>query len=199
MDTRCWVCVAIVKAFKLDPDEGAFADVMLMPSMEEETVRVGSFYAGPGFGFYAPLEKDDEVVVSFPNGNPDAGGVIVGRLWSRSDQPAATAKDHDADVCLHVKEGTNLRVQTFGAGNLVLGSEDGKVLLGEETGTKPVCLDQDESDAGMLLFTPNVPPGGAASLAYIPPPGPYPPPTPPIVQLALKAIIDATAMKVEAK
>jgi hypothetical protein len=118
-----------------------------LPSEQAETVRVGPFYAGPGFGFYAPLDVDDHVVVSFPDGDPDRGGVIVGRLWSQSDKPPKLATDNDADVCLQVKKDTNLRIQVFGSGNVVIGAEDGKVLLGDETGTKPVARKDDKLTA----------------------------------------------------
>jgi len=135
MDTRSWVCEAIVEAFKLDPDEGAFADVTLVPSGEPETVRVGAFYAGPGFGFYAPLEKDDHVIVAFPNGDPDQGGVIVARLWSASDPPSDTAKSNDSDVSIHIKDGATLRIVVSGSGKIMLGGDgliaaDNGVVLG---------------------------------------------------------------------
>ena len=153
LDTRAWIVEAVVKAFKLDPEEGPFADVIILPLQQEETVRVGSFYSGPGFGFYAPLEKDDHVLVSFPNGDPDQGGVVVARLWSASDAPPQLAKDNDGDVCLHVKSGANLRIQVFGDGNLVLGAENGKVLLGDETGTQPVHRKGDHEKASVQMST----------------------------------------------
>jgi hypothetical protein len=120
-DPRQWVTLAVVTAFKLDPDEGAFADVFILSTGAQETVRVGAFYSGPGFGFYAPLDVDDEVLVAFPDGDPDHGGVVVARLWSKSDAPSSTAKDNDADVSIHVKDGVNLRVAVTGGGKILLG------------------------------------------------------------------------------
>lgn len=152
MDTRRWMCEAIVEKFKLD-DEGAFADVVILPELEPETVRVGPFYAGPGFGFYAPLEKDDHVIISFPDGDPDRGGVVVARMWSKSDPPPDLAKNNDGDVCLVVKKDANLRIRTFGSGNIVVGIENGKVLLGDETGTKKVARVDDHANVGTLLFS----------------------------------------------
>ena len=173
MDTRCWFCEAIVTAFKLDPDHGPFADIIILPSEQAETVRVGPFYAGPGFGFYAPLDVDDHVVVSFPDGDPDRGGVIVGRLWSQSDKPPSLANDNDADVCLQVKKDTNLRIQVFGSGNVVIGAEDGKVLLGDETGTKPVARKEDRTGKAYLAVVMGLGPLAAsvASVVYTDPDG----------------------------
>jgi hypothetical protein len=153
IDPRQWVALCAVVDFKLDLDEGAFADVVILSTGQQETVRVGAFYAGPGFGFYAPLEKDDEVLVAFPDGAFDHGGVVVARLWSPSDPPAQLAKDHDADVAIQIKKDANLRIQVFGDGNVVLGAENGKVLLGDEMGTKPVHRKGDHEDVGSLTLT----------------------------------------------
>lgn len=153
MDTRNWFCEAVVTAFKLDPEQGAFADVTIFPSLQPETVRVGPFYAGPGFGFYAPLDVDDHVVVAFPDGDPDRGGVIVARMWSAADKPPDLAANNDGDVCLVVKKDVTLRMQVFGSGNVVLGAENGKVLLGDESGTQPVHRKGDHEDVGTLTLT----------------------------------------------
>lgn len=181
MDTRCWICTAAIQKFVLDDDHGPFADVVILSSssstMGEDgvaagdvvTVRVGSVYAGPGFGFYAPLAKDDEVIVAFPEGNPDHGGWIVGRAWSKSDPPPDLAKDNNADVCLRVEKDKNLRIQVFGSGNVVLGAENGKVLLGDESGTKPNARKEDKVGNGTVQFTFNPGTGGASlSIVYTP-------------------------------
>src|SRR5713226_4453753 len=73
MDTRTWVSIAYVQAVKVDPVDGPLADVLLMPSEDQETARIGAIYAGNGWGIYAPLYKDDEVIVSAPSGDPDHG------------------------------------------------------------------------------------------------------------------------------
>jgi len=188
MDTRCWVCEAVVEAFHLT-DEGAFADVIIIPSGEPETVRVGSFYAGPGFGFYAPLEKDDEVLISFPDADPDQGGVIVARMWSASDAPSATATDNDADVSIHIKDGTNLRIAVTGGG---------KILMGEAgEATKAVARKDDKVDGGFLDLT--VGGFGIAAIAWRAPGAapPIPPPTGGTVVMS-DGVIKTGSSKVEA-
>lgn len=137
MDTRNWCLQATITGFKLDEEQGPLADVELLPDGDPETVRLGSFYAGDGFGFYAPLEIGDLVLVSFPNGDYDAGGIITGVVWGPAQPPSKTATDNPGDVCLHVKKDTTCRIKVFGEGNVAITCDDGaKVLLGDETGTK---------------------------------------------------------------
>lgn len=78
--------------------------------------------------------------------------------------------------------------------------KDGQIIL--NGGTKKVARVDDTVNAGWLVFTPNVPPAGAASLIYLPPetlPVPnnilYPPP---MVLLHLTGKIDSGADKVKA-
>lgn len=208
IDPRVWCSLCIVDSVVVD-DDGIFADVHVMSTAttdddgnivaQMETVRVVPEYAGNGFGLYFPIEQGDEVVVEWIDGDPDNGGVLTKRAWSSSDPPPSQAKDNPDDALLVVKKDANLRIIMQGQGNCVLQVDQGKVLLGAEDGTKAVCIDKDKSDAGMLLITPGIPPGSATQVAYVPPPGPYPPPTPPVIQIPLSAIISAGATLVEAK
>ena len=179
IDPRQWCTVGVVKAFHYDEEHGPYVDVSILADattdsdgeMVEhvETARVGSFYAGPGYGFYAPLDVEDEVFVGYPDGNPNNGLVVIGKLWSNADLPPATAKDNQGDVCLHIKKDVTLRIQTFGSGNVVVGAENGKVLLGDETGTQPVHRKGDHSDVGTLTIAYAGP--GAISGTYVDPDG----------------------------
>lgn len=179
MDTRNWFLQAQVTAFKLDNTLGPMADVILLPDGDPETVRVGYTYAGNGFGFYAPVAVDDLVVVAFPNGEHDAGGVIVARLYGPAETPPSTATANAADVCLHVEDGKNLRLRATGKGNIVIMVDDGqKVLLGDETGTHPVARKTDSVDMGTWAHTPASGTGvSACSLTWIPPGSSDPPTT----------------------
>ncbi len=111
IDPRVNLCLAIVKKFNVRKGRGVFVDVELHPSQDEETVRMGATYAGNGFGLYAPLHIDDEVLVGFPDGEPDAGGVILARLWSTADPPPQGAVDNIADVLLQIEPGQAVRIQ----------------------------------------------------------------------------------------
>ena len=137
IDPRTWVSLAIVNSVVVDPEEGVFCGITLMPSEIEETARLGAAYAGNGFGFYAPPKVDDEVMVCAPSGDPSQGLVITGRLWSPSDVPPTEASSHPQDVLLKVEEGQTLRLKVSGGG---------KVYLGDDAGTQPVALGQSVQD-----------------------------------------------------
>lgn len=124
MDTRIWSSLAVVTDFNVDPEHGPLADIVLVPSGDEETARIGPIYAGNGFGFYLPLEVDDEVLVVAPSGEPDAGLVIVARLWSKADPPPASAANKPADIILFAKAGAHVHIAASGAGEVHLGEVD---------------------------------------------------------------------------
>lgn len=123
IDPRIWVSYAVLLTDPvLDMTEGGkdvFADIMLLPSGTVETARVGTIYAGNGFGFYAPLYKDDEVLVVAPSGDPDEGLVITQRFWSPADPPPEGLNIED--VTLVVQSDKNLRITVQGAGKVILG------------------------------------------------------------------------------
>lgn len=188
MDTRSWAYLAVVEAFKLTA-EGPMADITRLDNGEPDTVRIGAFYAGPNFGFYAPLEKDDEVMVAVPGGDSNQGGVVVARLWSKSDPPSSTAKDNNVDVSIHIKDGTNLRIAVTGGG---------KILMGEAgEATKPVARKDDKVDGGFLDLT--VGGFGIAAIAWRAPGAapPIPPPTGGTVVMS-DGVIKTGSSKVEA-
>lgn len=145
-DTRCWVSLAVaLEDSAVDQEQGVFVDVRLMPTEENYTARVPSFYAGNGFGFYAKILKDDELLVAAPSGDPAEGIVVVQRLWSAADKPPQRAADFPDEVLLVVEAEKNLRITTAGAGNVQIDSAGTVVVncpdvrLGEENPTDPVA------------------------------------------------------------
>lgn len=139
IDPRIWACEAVVTAKKVTSD-GFFVDVHLMPDKIDETARVGTVYAGNGFGFYFPIEVDDTVLVIAPCGDPDMGLIAVPRFWSQADPPPAKAISDPEDVVLEVKAGRTLRIRTTGAGSIALHPVDsGQVYLGEDLAPHPTC------------------------------------------------------------
>jgi len=149
MDTRTWVSLAIVNAITIDPDEGIFADVTLMPLGKTATARVGSEYAGAGFGIYAPLLPDDEVLVEAPNGDPDNGLILTRRLFSPSDPPPDEALDFPEDFLLVARDGKTVRILVAGAGRVEIRSRDG---------TARRLAFKDELDALADAFTAHIHP-----------------------------------------
>jgi hypothetical protein len=154
VDPRSWVSLAVVDDFAID-SEGVWADVTLMPSRRKETCIVGAAYAGNGFGFYAPLYKDDQVVVVFPGGDATSP-VIVSRLHSQADAPPSTAQAaaNASDVILVIESGKHLRIETGGAGNIILEPKGaGKVEIGGEANVDPMVLGQKLSTWLTALIT----------------------------------------------
>lgn len=141
IDPRIWVSYAVLlddPVLDTEPDgKDVVADIMLLPSGTVETARVGTLYAGNGFGFYAPLHKDDEVLVVAPSGDPDEGLVITQRFWSPADPPPEGLDIEE--LTLVVESGKNLRIKAQGAGNVYLAVDAGKLYLGSPDGTEPVA------------------------------------------------------------
>lgn len=185
IDPRIWVSYAVLQTEPFVDErpgkQGVFADVQLLPSGVMDTARVGAIYAGNGFGLYAPLHKDDEVLVCAPSGDPDEGLVIVQRLWSTSDpQPAQVAQTPE-DVTLVVEPDKNLRLTVQGSGNVYITAAGGKVVLGEESATRGVARLEDATVNGTLELKaitiplpPPAPPNVAITLTYTPPGGGLP-------------------------
>jgi hypothetical protein len=123
IDTRVWVSLAAaVGECVVDPQNGGvFVDLMLMPTGERCTARVPSVYAGVGFGLYAKIHLDDEVLVCVPSGDLAEGAVVVSRMWSASDPPPQQAQVTPDDVVLVVEQDKNLDVVPQGSGLINLG------------------------------------------------------------------------------
>ena len=161
IDPRAWVSLALVQSVVVDAD-GAFCDVLLVPSNRRHTARLGAAYAGSGWGMYAPPQVDDEVVVMAPDGDPSAGLVVVSRVWSRVDAPPTEAQENPEDVVLVVRPDRSLRLSVSGGGKVYLGSADG---------SQPAALGQTTQDYlaqvqtlfdTLLAWTPIAGDGGAA-------------------------------------
>lgn len=165
IDPRVWVSLCVVVKVVVDTGSqtaGVFADVQLLdtvtlddggnPVAQTETVRVATDYAGSGFGEFMPPAAGDEVLVVWPSGHPDHGGVLIKRMWAASDPPPSVAKNNPNDLCLVIKKDTNMRVVSQGNGNQILQIDKGKVLLGNESGTSPVARKNDHSDCGTFTF-----------------------------------------------
>ena len=165
IDPRVWVSYAVCTSEPVvetrSGQQDVLVDVLLLPSGQPETARVGALYAGNGFGFYAPLHKDDEVLVCAPSGDPDEGLVVTQRLWSPADPPPDAMSAHPEDVTLVVESGKSLRIGVQG---------DGKVYLGDVEATRGAARLDDEVTLGTATITVAVlvpsPPSGTTTYAY---------------------------------
>ena len=176
IDPRSWCSLAIVQSVVIDEAAGVFCDVLLMPSKRRETARLGAAYAGSGFGFYAPVKVDDEVLVSAPGGDPAQGLVITQRLWSPADVPPAGLEATSEDVVLVVETDKSLRLTVQGGGDVVITAADGKVKLGGEAASKGVARLDDTTTNGTLALTAiatalPLPPGVIITATYTSPSG----------------------------
>lgn len=146
VDTRYHICEAVVDAIRVDPDEGVFCDISLLPMEEPETALLGVPYAGANFGFYFPVEEDDIVLVAIPDGDVSAGPVIISRMWSAADPPFSELRGsadsespgqyfHSSDVVLRAKAGANTKIIVADGANVSISAEgSGNVNITVNTG-----------------------------------------------------------------
>ncbi len=148
IDPRVWVTYGVLTSEPyietVDGEQDIIVDVMLLPTMQDETARVGAMYAGNGYGFYCPLHEGDEVLVVAPSGDPDEGLVISQRLFSPAAVPPTEVVTNPEDVTLVVQEGKSLRLSVKGAGNVVIAADQGQVKLGDESATQAVARVDDQ-------------------------------------------------------
>ncbi len=154
IDTRIHLSLAVVDHVVVDPEHGVFADITFLPGEESETAIVGSAYAGASHGLHLPLQEEDVVLVAVPDGDMDAGPVIICRMWSENDKPFAEMKGAassqgegvneqaqnvvlraraGANTTIIVSEGATISLKVEGAGNINLVVDGGTVNLGKES------------------------------------------------------------------
>ena len=101
-DSRAWISYGIVdaasgenKSVTFDDELGPMITVTLMPSRTTIYCRVGSQNGGDLETQYSPFIEGDEVLVAMPQGQEDAGCVIIQRLNNGVDKWPATIAGHD--------------------------------------------------------------------------------------------------------
>lgn len=159
IDTRTWISLAIalgdsvVEGATGGQSGGVFVDVMLMPTGEHYTARVGADYQGDGYGFYfGKIHADDELLVAAPSGDPAQGIVVTTKLSSAAEPPSDDAVNNPDDVSLVVEKDHSLRLtvqgegQVFistGGGNATIDTAGGSVFLGENATDSENTLSMD--------------------------------------------------------
>jgi hypothetical protein len=118
--TLLWSALGIVKANPVvDPAEGVFVLVRVMPEDFTVSCRVAVTYSGDGFGMYFPLRVGEQVAIAFPGGETFGNPYIVARIPSREEKPP-TEFDNEV-VIVKMKTGESIRVLTGGGGEIRLG------------------------------------------------------------------------------
>lgn len=123
IDPRKFVELGVVIAVAVDGD-GAHYDVVNADG-SHETVALAPAYGGPGYGLYTPTELDEVAVIVVPDGSPNAGGRIVGKIWDPGAPPPAEAISNPEDVALVVKPGQSIRIIVSGGGTAIVEARDG--------------------------------------------------------------------------
>ena len=161
MDTRRWVSLAYAAGESVvDKDHGVFVDIILLPTGEATTARVGGDSAGTRFGAYdGEIHKDDELIVIIPSGFLAEGAVVVKRLWSASDLPPQEAVDNPGETLRVLEKDKTWRVITSGTGKVYAKSADTvtmdspKVRLGAEDATEKLVLGNTYKQAEQQFLT----------------------------------------------
>lgn len=157
IDPRTWVTLAEVIEAGFDAENGFFADVVYIPSDEEQTCLVGAQYAGEHYGLWTPLEPGDIVVVAVPNGDSNAGPVIISRVWQVTAPPppeGGTGTEPTLDVILRVKPGRKLRIHTSETGGdveIVPDAASGRVRLGSTDAERQAARVDDFVTVGRFV------------------------------------------------
>lgn len=192
IDPRLWISLAVVTELGVDPANGVYADVQLIPSGDLQTCRVGIAYGGPGYGAWFPLAKDDLVVVLFPRGDPAEGPVITSRLWSGSDPPprelaTANGDDPPTQPVIVVGEGQTVRIVCRPGATVEVVGDSPASAADPVTLSAPNDSNWQRLADALAAWTPVPTDGGLAlrtiltSFLGLPPPGTPPaPPTPPL-------------------
>ena len=159
MDTRIWSSLAYAEDDSAALKDGVFVTVILLPTQERMTARVPAMYAGNGFGFYAKIYANDELVVEVPRGEPAEGPVVAHRLWNKRHAPPGQAQSNPEDVMLVVQQDKHLRLITSGTGKASVASDDTvtliapKVRLGAESAIEPLILGNTYQTAEVQFLT----------------------------------------------
>jgi hypothetical protein len=153
IDPRDFVRLAIVTAVSVDAD-GHYADVVTIPDRMEETVSISPPYGGNGYGFYMPVDLDEQVVIALPAGEFNAGGRVIGGTWDPAYRPPTEAIENRDDVVLVVKPGQSCRIIVKGGGNVHIDAQDGGVVLvrGDAQGLASVDAPVQTMEDGNLLL-----------------------------------------------
>lgn len=142
IDPRKFVDLAVVTTVAVAGD-GVHADVTTVDGMHE-TAALTTPYGGAGYGFYAPIQLDDFVLLAVPDGKYNAGARIIGRIWDPGSPPPAEVTAHPEDVALVVRPGQTIRIVVSGGGDIVLTARDGgKILAGDDDADDPVMRKSD--------------------------------------------------------
>lgn len=135
IDPRSWVMPAIIADAPEADTDGYVVDVLLLPDEVPLTVRLGSIYAGPGYGLYIAPIIGAQGLVFCPNGSRE-DAVWMPTMWCKGQAPPAEVQTDPPPedlFLLHARGGTTVRIRTSGEGQFHVATGEGGVLI-ESTG-----------------------------------------------------------------
>ncbi len=92
-DNRGWVAIGIVTGVSEVDGVGYLFDVALQPSGRECQARLAAMGAGAGAGMLWPIAVDDEVLVLFPDADPNRAVLLPGLSSSAAELPSDWSND----------------------------------------------------------------------------------------------------------
>ena len=169
MDTRVWLERAKITDIGYDAAHGIFVEVTCPATGSKDTAYLGTTHADVNGGLYTPVDLGDMVLIAYPNGESDAGPVIICRYWSDKLTPPPEAQDitdtdtATKDVVWRVRKGQKWRLlDTDGAVEVTCDGK-GNILL-ETTGTGTTTVN---SKTKVVVTSPAVELGNANPVDFV--------------------------------
>jgi len=115
MDSLEWVKLAKVTKVSFS-DQGVFVDADVQPDGFPVRAKLATLWAGAGIGIYWPVKAGDQVLVAFPDGNPDGNPVALAGLFNETSTVPAEAKAEQETFWIVSAAGKQIKIKA-GAGS----------------------------------------------------------------------------------
>lgn len=184
-DNRGWVALGQVVKVSTHADFGYLFDIELRPSGRECQARLAAMGAGDAAGMLWPVRVDDEVLVLFPDADPNQAVILPGLASSPAAVPSDWSNDTvrveaaDRDVEIRAGSGGSRAEIKIANADGAVTVTSGTIKLGSSSASQSAIL----GEVFQALFNSHTHPTGA---------GPSGPPASPLTgsELALKVKVE---------
>lgn len=114
-----------------EDEDGHFATILMGAEEEEITVARAMLYVGDEYGLFLPLEKGQNVPVFIPANDPNLSPFTFGVIGANVHKVPADVLDNPDDFWLIMKPGRNIRLIVSDGGQVMLGGNTARALLGD--------------------------------------------------------------------
>lgn len=114
-----------------EDEDGHFATVLMGAEEEEITVARATLYVGDEYGLFPPLEKGQNVPVFIPANDPNLSPFTFGVIGANVHKVPDDVLENPDDFWLIVKPGANIRLSVSGAGQIMIGGNTARALMGD--------------------------------------------------------------------